>query len=98
MGTNWFMPAFVNRRFGESGNKLEDGTMVCDFDLKKSRKSCRIRVLGRIGADVVMANNRMGKLCQWPGQSELEVYPFDFMGMLMDGAGRFPGNGRNPAA
>jgi len=44
-----------------------------------------------------MANNQTGKLCQWPGQSELEVHPFVVMGMLMDGAGRFPGNGRNPA-
>ena len=42
MGTNWFMPAFVNRRFGESGMRLEDGTMVCCFDLKKSRNDWRV--------------------------------------------------------
>src|SRR5882724_4703463 len=42
MGTNWFMPALVNRRFGESGMRLEDGTMVCCFDLKKSRNDWRI--------------------------------------------------------
>src|SRR5579862_8650527 len=42
MGTNWFMPAFVNSRFGESGRSDEDGTMVCCFDLKKSRNDCRI--------------------------------------------------------
>src|SRR5882757_9874619 len=42
IGTNWFMPAFVNRRFGESGIRLEDGTMVCCFDLKKSRNDWRI--------------------------------------------------------
>src|SRR6266700_7716111 len=36
------MPAFVNKRFGESGSKLEEGTMVCFFSLKKSRKVCRI--------------------------------------------------------
>jgi len=36
------MPAFVNRRFGELGMRLEDGTMVCCFDLKKSRNDCRI--------------------------------------------------------
>jgi hypothetical protein len=36
------MPAFVNRRFGESGMRLEDGTMVCCFDLKKSRNDWRI--------------------------------------------------------
>src|SRR6185503_21178060 len=41
-GTNWFMPALVNRRFGESGMRLEDGTIVCCFDLKKSRNDWRI--------------------------------------------------------
>jgi hypothetical protein len=45
MGTNWFMPAFVNRRFGESGINLEEGTMVCCFDLKKSRNDWRISEL-----------------------------------------------------
>ncbi len=39
------MPAFVNSRFGESGMRLEDGTMVCCFDLKKSRNDWRIWVL-----------------------------------------------------
>src|SRR5438067_1733146 len=39
------MPAFVKSRFGESGIKLDEGTMVCPFDLKKSRKDCRISVL-----------------------------------------------------
>src|SRR5438874_477744 len=42
MGTNWFMPAFVKRRFGESGSRLDEGTMVCCFDLKKSRNDWRI--------------------------------------------------------
>src|SRR5437667_1431798 len=45
MGTNWFMPAFVNSRLGESGNKLAEGTMVWPFDPKKSKKDCRISVL-----------------------------------------------------
>ena len=44
MGTNWFMPAFVNKRFGESGINEDDGTMVCCFDLKKSRNDWRISV------------------------------------------------------
>ena len=39
------MPAFVNSKFGESGMRLEDGTMVCCFDLKKSRNDWRIWVL-----------------------------------------------------
>src|SRR5687767_15532338 len=49
MGTNWFMPAFVNRRFGESGMRLDDGTMLCCFDLKKSRNDWRIWLLVIIG-------------------------------------------------
>src|SRR5579885_3493403 len=52
IGTNWFMPALVNRRFGESGMRLEDGTMVCCFDLKKSRNDWRIC------ADVIMSIKR----------------------------------------
>src|SRR5262245_28346885 len=45
IGTNWFMPAFVKRRFGLSGMRLEEGTMVCCFDLKKSRNDWRISLL-----------------------------------------------------
>jgi hypothetical protein len=32
----------VNSKFGESGMSDEDGTMVCCFDLKKSRNDWRI--------------------------------------------------------
>src|SRR2546427_3830450 len=42
IGTNWFMPALVKSRFGESGSRLDEGTMVCCFDLKKSRNDWRI--------------------------------------------------------
>src|ERR1700722_1003202 len=42
MGTNWFMPALVKSRPGESGIKLDDGTMECPLDLKKSKNDCRI--------------------------------------------------------
>jgi hypothetical protein len=28
IGTNWFIPALVNRRFGEVGIKLAEGTIV----------------------------------------------------------------------
>src|SRR5262245_38233210 len=45
IGTNWFMPALVNSRFGASGIRLDDGTMVCCFDLKKSRNDWRISAL-----------------------------------------------------
>src|ERR1700746_3775864 len=48
IGTNWFMPAFVNSRFGASGRSDDDGTMVCCFSRKKSRNDCRI------SADVMM--------------------------------------------
>jgi hypothetical protein len=36
------MPALVKSRFGESGMSDEDGTMVCSFDLKKSKNDWRI--------------------------------------------------------
>src|SRR5260221_12773674 len=42
MGTNWFMPALVKRRLGESGSSELEGTMVCCFSLKKSRKLLRM--------------------------------------------------------
>ena len=45
MGTNWFMPAFVKSRFGESGMSELLGTMVCCFSRKKSRNCWRIWVL-----------------------------------------------------
>src|SRR6185295_2620007 len=53
MGTNWFMPALVNSRFGLSGMSEDEGTMVCCFDLKKSRKSWRICLPGRMGAVLI---------------------------------------------
>ena len=49
IGTNWFMPALVKSRFGESGRSDDDGTMVCCFSRKKSRNDCRI------SADVMMS-------------------------------------------
>src|SRR5260370_38663757 len=42
IGTNWFMPALVKSRFGASGSRDEEGTMVCLFSRKKSRKDWRI--------------------------------------------------------
>src|SRR5574340_191275 len=45
IGTNWFMPALVNSRFGESGIRLEEGTIVCPFDWKKLKNDCRISAL-----------------------------------------------------
>jgi hypothetical protein len=42
MGTNWFMPAFVNRRPGDVGRSDDDGTTVWPRFAKKSRKDWRI--------------------------------------------------------
>ncbi|MED5259836.1 MAG: hypothetical protein VYC72_08345 [Verrucomicrobiota bacterium] len=36
------MPALVNKSPGDSGNKEDDGTMVCSFSWKKSRNDWRI--------------------------------------------------------
>src|SRR5215217_873037 len=36
------MPAFVKSRLGEFGRSEPEGTMVCCFSRKKSRKDCRI--------------------------------------------------------
>src|SRR3954464_5332009 len=52
IGTNWFIPAFVKSRFGESGISDDDGTIVCFFSRKKSRKAWRIWAL------VIMAGGR----------------------------------------
>src|SRR5579862_1352862 len=51
MGTNWFMPALVKSRFGESGRSEELGTIVCCFSRKKSRKDWRIWVLVSMRAE-----------------------------------------------
>jgi hypothetical protein len=37
IGTNWFIPALVKRRFGEVGIKLAEGTMVWLFPRKNSK-------------------------------------------------------------
>jgi hypothetical protein len=54
------MPAFVKRRFGESGSKLDEGTIVWPFDLKKSRKDWRIsaEVTGREFANLRISGFR----------------------------------------
>src|SRR6266481_865689 len=52
IGTNWFMPAFVKSRFGASGRSDDDGTMVCFFSRKKSRKDCRV------SAEVMVTTNK----------------------------------------
>ncbi|SPE56969.1 hypothetical protein SBV1_260065 [Verrucomicrobia bacterium] len=63
MGTNWFMPALVKSRLGESGSKLDEGTMVCPFDLKKSKNDWRISLL-------VMVRNLRKRLGERLAQGE----------------------------
>jgi hypothetical protein len=56
------MPAFVNRRLGESGSRLEEGTIVCLFSLKKSRKLCRIS-----SVFIVATSNKLARAgCRLP--------------------------------
>src|ERR1043165_3249931 len=62
MGTNWFMPAFVNSRPGESGSSDDDGTIVCPCRAKKSRK------LWRISAEVMSAAIPGAGPERWEGQ------------------------------
>src|SRR3954470_24553396 len=42
IGTNWFIPAFVKSRLGESGKREAEGTIVCSFSRKKSKNDWRI--------------------------------------------------------
>src|ERR1043166_8573609 len=66
MGTNWFMPAFVKRRFGESGMSDALGTMVCLFSRKKSRNCWRIWVLVSMARGVVWRVEK-GAQATWRG-------------------------------
>src|SRR5262245_43137723 len=53
IGTNWFIPALVKSKFGESGKSEPDGTIACCFSRKKSRKDWRISaevILAAVGA------------------------------------------------
>src|SRR5213592_4554629 len=84
IGTNWFMPALVNSRFGESGSRLDEGTMVCSFDLKKSKKDCRISALVMLFIQFaardrkdrkVFAANKAGRLGEAWGQREGNFCP-----------------------
>src|SRR5439155_26296759 len=69
IGTHCFMPAFVKRRFGASGNSDDDGTMVCFFSRKKSRNDC-----------LIYAEVMVGKV-SLPDQSCLQsdCYPTSFL-------------------
>src|SRR5438034_9638098 len=53
IGTNWFMPALVISRFGASSSSDDEGTMLCCFSRKKSRKDWRI------SAEVMMSIYRL---------------------------------------
>src|SRR5580658_7249112 len=70
IGTNWFMPALVNNRFGESGISELDGTMVCCFDLKKSRNDWRM------SADVMLKEAE--RLAKTRRSRRVEVFASNF--------------------
>src|ERR1700731_3096539 len=64
IGTNWFMPALVKRRLGASGKSDDDGTMVCFFSRKKSRKDCRISAeVMRTHSNWLDARRKDGPVC-----------------------------------
>src|SRR5271166_2127397 len=73
MGTNWFMPALVKSRFGESGMRLEEGTMVCDFDLKKSRYDWRMSLLV-----ITIDQSGMGIITGGKASARFEIWDFDW--------------------
>jgi hypothetical protein len=56
----------VNNRFGESGMSELDGTMVCCFDLKKSRNDWRICVLV-----IIFETGEKFSEIIWRGRAEL---------------------------
>src|SRR5881396_1649015 len=60
IGTNWFIPALVKSRLGASGSSDDDGTMVCCFSRKKSRKDCRISA--EVMVSILAAENRPREL------------------------------------
>src|SRR5437763_13553909 len=64
IGTNWFIPAFVNSRFGESGSSDADGTIVCCFSRKKSKNDCRISAEVMIGGTVAAVYDRRKRIEQ----------------------------------
>src|SRR5882724_38362 len=58
IGTNWFIPAFVKSRFGESGSNDAEGTIVCFFSRKKSKKDWRISAAVMIDSTVAAVYDR----------------------------------------
>ena len=58
IGTNWFIPAFVKSRFGESGSNDAEGTIACCFSRKKSKKDWRISAAVMIDSTVAAVYDR----------------------------------------
>ena len=52
------MPALVNSKFGESGSNDADGTIVCFFARKKSKKDSRISAAVMIDSTVAAVYDR----------------------------------------
>src|SRR6202140_2381663 len=79
IGTNWFMPALVKSKLGESGRSDDDGTMVCCFSRKKSRNDCRI-----------CAEVMMSILCgspQFPKRARISKWKCVRLAVLVAGGG-----------
>jgi hypothetical protein len=79
------MPAFVKSRFGESGMRLDDGTIVCCFDLKKSRNDWRIWVLVLI----IILSEKAAHDAQPPAAHQHRSTDAIFQGLEVFGAGLF---------
>src|SRR6266404_4893022 len=78
IGTNWFMPAFVKRRLGESGRRDDGGTMVCCFSRKKSRNDCRICAEVMVISLIDLTMGKLPKLAQiskWKWTQALIILP-----------------------
>src|SRR3954469_25878552 len=58
IGTNWFIPAFVKSRFGESGRSEAEGTIVCSFSRKKSKNDWRISAAVMVCSNVAAVSHR----------------------------------------
>ena len=54
------MPAFVKSRLGDEGSRLEEGTTVCAFSRKKSRKDWRISAEVMMGKTEIKRRGGLG--------------------------------------
>ena len=75
------MPALVKSRFGESGIRLDEGTIVCCFSRKNSRKEVRISALvmrGFQSAQPGRGVKRLGAVESWSSGDDTDEHRFAF--------------------